>query len=95
MLGARCVPTHAPLTNIFVVFAKKRISASSIKLNPAFYQPRRELALYYLREARLQFMEGIKIVPQSHPFSQYMKQAIQWIGTFLGEGQPPKPIWKK
>ncbi|GAG30116.1 unnamed protein product, partial [marine sediment metagenome] len=67
----------------------------SIELNPAFYQPRRELALYHLREARLQFIEGAKIVPQSHPSFNFMNQAIQWIGNFLGEGKPPAQIWRQ
>lgn len=72
-----------------------KLLKKSIKLNPAFYQPRRELALYHLREARLQFIEGVKIVPQSHPFFRFMNQAIQWIGSFLGEGKSPAQIWEK
>ncbi len=67
-----------------------KLLKKSIEFNPSFYQPRRELALYHLREARLQFQAGTKIIPPSHPFHSYMTQAIQWISGFLGEKQQPR-----
>jgi len=68
-----------------------KLLEKSIELNPSFYQPRRELALYYLRQTRAQFQEGVKILPQSHPFYAFMDKAIKWINNFLGEGQGPRP----
>jgi len=65
----------------------------SIELNPAFYQPRRELGIFHLREAREQFMRGLQILPQTHPFFNFQRKAVQWITNFLGEG--PEPITKQ
>lgn len=59
----------------------------SISLNPGFYQPRRELGIHHLREAREQFMQGLRVLPQSHPFFDFQRKAVQWITNFLGEGR--------
>jgi len=64
----------------------------AMELSPTFYQPRRELGLYYLREAQAQFAAGLKILPPGHPFHDFQKRAVQWIGNFLGEGQIPQKI---
>lgn len=65
----------------------------SIELNPGFYQPRRELGIFHLREAREQFMRGLQVLPQTHPFFEFQRKAVGWITNFLGEG--PEPLTMK
>ncbi|GAH78439.1 unnamed protein product, partial [marine sediment metagenome] len=63
----------------------------SIELNPSFYQPRRELGIFHLREAREEFYQGLQILPRTHPFYSFQNKAVQWISTFLGEGRESLP----
>ncbi|MBA7594680.1 hypothetical protein ES703_01627 [subsurface metagenome] len=64
----------------------------SIELNPGFYQPRRELGLFYLRQAREQFMHGLQVLPNTHPFFEFQRKAVGWITNFLGEGSEPLTV---
>lgn len=70
-----------------------KLLQESIKLNPGFYQPRRELGIFHLREARTQFMQGLSVLPKTHPFFNFQRKAVQWITNFLGEG--PQPLGMK
>lgn len=69
-----------------------RLLYKSIKLNPGFYQPRRELGIFHLREAREQFMYNLRVLPNAHPFFNFQRKAVQWITNFLGEGPEPLQI---
>lgn len=64
----------------------------AIELNPTFYQPRRELGLYHLREARKHFQQGVKVLPPTHPFYGFQQKGINLITSFLGEGRAPMQI---
>lgn len=69
-----------------------KLLRKSIELSPTFYQPRRELGLYHLREAQKQFTESFKLLPPTHPFHNFQRRAVEWIGNFLGEGSKPQTI---
>jgi len=69
-----------------------KLLQKSIELSKTFYQPRRELGLFYLREARKQFTESFNLLPPTHPFHNFQKKAVRWISSFLGEGPTPQKI---